>query len=121
MTIKDFSDEEKIFAVALFAKVVEEVGNIQVYTKYWPLMGVPETYRKFMSKYGDLAIEARVAPDVAIAHGLSPYVFKNMTKEKKDFLQDYFKKSLDFALASSSDPFLETFATIHWYAIINNL
>lgn len=117
MTIKDFSDEEKIFAVALFDKVIEEVGNIKVYTKYWPLTGIPESFRKLMSKYGDLAIEAGCSPDVAIAHGLSPYVSKNMAKEKWDFLYNYFKESLAFA----NDQCLSVLAENRWIVVTNSL
>lgn len=45
MTIKDFSDEEKIFAVALFKRTVDEVAQKPLIGALWAYTGVPEYFK----------------------------------------------------------------------------
>ena len=117
MTIKDFSDEEKIFAVALFKRTVDEVAQKPLIGALWAYTGVPEYFRKFMSRYGDLALEAMVAPDVAESHGLSAYVYRTMSEEKKRFLNNYFIESLNYAY----EPKLNYFAIAIWNDLLKTL
>lgn len=117
MTFQDFSNEEKIFAVAVFKKVVEDVSKVPLLTMTWAFTGVPDYFRKFMSKYGDIVQETMVAPDVAEAHGISAYVYRNMTKEKIKFLGNKFGEALKYA----DEPALNLYAVNSWNSIINSL
>lgn len=117
MTFKDFSDEEKIFAVALFKRTVDEVSQHPLISALWIYTGVPEYFRKFMSRYCDLALETMVSPDVAESHGLSAYVYHNMSDEKKKFLNNYFKESLEYA----NEAKLNYFAAPIWHDLLKTL
>lgn len=70
-----------------------------------------------MSRYGDLALEAMVAPDVAESHGLSAYVYRTMSEEKKRFLNNFFIESLNYA----NEPELNYFAIAIWNDLLKTL
>ena len=117
MTFEDFSNEEKIFAVAVFKKIIDDVSKVPLLTMTWAFTGVPEYFRKFMSKFGDIVQETMVAPDVAEAHGISTYVFRNMSNEKIKFLSS----KLDEALKYANEPALNIYAINSWNSIIDSL
>lgn len=117
MTFSDFNNDERIFVVALFKKVIDYVTSIPMITCLWGFTGVPAYFERFMSKYSEIVQETMVDIAVAEEHGLSPYVYKNMSVEKKNHMLHKFLEALDYA----NEPILRIKGTEAWNYYLNSI
>lgn len=116
MNFSDFSADERIFVAAFYYEMMGLIAE-QPMLNMKCALGQTEFMGRLFERYNDCIQETMVSPNVASEHGVSAYVYQNMSQEK----QSYFNQRLTEDLNFIDEPIVTMVANSYRIKTLNDL